>query len=104
MGFVKSGMDLNLYYFMVGGEPLILVLYMDDIFLTGSPRLIEDYKRVRDDGFGVDALFSRSGGMVDIWGDLPWSREICYEILKKFRMLGYRPMSTPMIVKFPRLQ
>ena len=45
MGFIKSHTDPNLYYFMVEDEPLILVLYVDDLFLTGSSRLIEDCKR-----------------------------------------------------------
>jgi len=44
-GLLKSGVDSNLYYLMVGGEPLILVLYVDDLFLIGSPGLIEDCKR-----------------------------------------------------------
>ena len=38
MGFVKSDADPK-------GEPLILVLYVDDLFLTGSSRLIEYCKR-----------------------------------------------------------
>eukprot|EP00253_Pinus_taeda_P035493 PITA_35493 len=45
MGFVKSDVDPNLYYLTVEDEPLILVLYVYDLFLTGSLRLIEDYKR-----------------------------------------------------------
>ena len=45
MGFVKSEADSNVYYLMVGGEPLILVLYVDDLFLIGSSGLIGDYKR-----------------------------------------------------------
>ena len=44
MGFVKSDTDLNLYYLTVGNEPLILVLYVDDLFLTGSSRIIKDCK------------------------------------------------------------
>lgn len=35
MGFVKSDIDPNLYYLRVGDEPLILVLYVDDLFLIG---------------------------------------------------------------------
>ena len=35
MGFVKSDADLNLYYLFIESEPLILVLYVDDLFLTG---------------------------------------------------------------------
>ncbi len=45
MGFVKSDADPNLYYLVVESEPLILVLYADDFFLTGSSRLIEDCKK-----------------------------------------------------------
>jgi len=45
MGFVKSETSLNLYYLIVGGEPLIIVLYVDDLFLTGSLGIIEDCKR-----------------------------------------------------------
>jgi hypothetical protein len=40
LGFSKSVVDTNLYYHIVGGECLILVLYVDDLFLTGSERLI----------------------------------------------------------------
>ena len=45
MGFVKSGADPNLYYLVVENEPLILVLYVDDLFRTGSSRLINDCKK-----------------------------------------------------------
>ena len=44
MGFVKSNTNPNLYYLTVQNEPLILVLYVDDLFLTGSSRLIKDCK------------------------------------------------------------
>ena len=45
MGFVKSDADPNLYYLLVEDEPLVLVLYVDDLFLTGSSRLIKDCKQ-----------------------------------------------------------
>eukprot|EP00253_Pinus_taeda_P032273 PITA_32273 len=45
MGFVNSDAYPNLYYLVVENEPLILVLYVDDLFLTGSSRLIEDCKK-----------------------------------------------------------
>ena len=44
MGFVKSDADPNLYYVRVGDESLILVLYVDDLFLIGSSKLIKDCK------------------------------------------------------------
>ena len=41
MGFTKSTADSNLYYKVVDGHTLILVLYVDDLFLTGAEKLIE---------------------------------------------------------------
>ena len=40
LGFTKSDVDPNLYYKIVDDEPLILVLYVDDLFLTGNEKLI----------------------------------------------------------------
>jgi len=40
MGFEKSEVDPNLYYIVVGDDPLILVLYVDDLFITRVERLI----------------------------------------------------------------
>ena len=45
MGFTKSDSDSNLYFIVVGEEPLILVLYVDDLVITGVERLIEGCKR-----------------------------------------------------------
>ena len=36
LGFNKSVVDPNLYYKTVNVEALILVLYVDDLFLTGT--------------------------------------------------------------------
>jgi hypothetical protein len=44
LGFNKSVVDPNLYYYIVGDECLILVLYVDDLFLTSSERLIAECK------------------------------------------------------------
>ena len=45
MGFFKSDADPNLYYLVIENEPLILVLYVDDLFLMGSSKLIRDCKK-----------------------------------------------------------
>jgi hypothetical protein len=68
MGFVKSDADPNLYYLVVENEPLILVLYVDDLFLTGSSRLIKDCKKNLATEFdmkdlGQNALFPRVGSL-----------------------------------------
>jgi hypothetical protein len=45
LGFNKSVVDPNLYYHIFGNECLILVLYVDDLFLISSERLIVECKR-----------------------------------------------------------
>ena len=38
MGVQKSEADPNLYLIFVGNDPLILLLYVDDLFITGDER------------------------------------------------------------------
>jgi hypothetical protein len=44
MGFEKSDADPNLYYIIRGEHTLILILYVDDLFITGAEDLIVDCK------------------------------------------------------------
>ena len=45
LGFSKSTAKSNLYFEVVQNHVLILVLYADDLFLTGAEQLIEQCKR-----------------------------------------------------------
>jgi hypothetical protein len=45
LGFTKSDAYSNLYYKVEYGFPLILVLYVDYLFLTGDEKLIDGCKR-----------------------------------------------------------
>ena len=45
MGFTKSRVDPNLYLKVVEDEPVILLLYVDDLFLTGSEKQIMERKK-----------------------------------------------------------
>ena len=38
MGFTKSKADPNLYLKIVEDEPVIMLLYVDDLFLTGNEK------------------------------------------------------------------
>lgn len=91
MWFAKSDVDHNLYYLMVEGEPLILVLYVDDLFLTGSSGLIEDYKKNLAAEFDMKDL----GLMHYFLGLEVWQKDgeiflgqgrYATNILKRFRM------------------
>jgi hypothetical protein len=46
----------NLYYLIVGDECLILVLYVDELFLIGSERLIAECKRALTSEFEMKDL------------------------------------------------
>ena len=45
LGFSKSKEDSNLYYKVEDGNSVILLLYVDDLFVTGMDGLIADMKR-----------------------------------------------------------
>ena len=44
-GFTKSKADSHLYYKVEDGNPVMLLLYVDDLFVTGMDGLIDDMKR-----------------------------------------------------------
>jgi hypothetical protein len=45
LGFTKSKFDSNLYFKVMNDEPVILLLYVDDLFLTGEENLITYCKK-----------------------------------------------------------
>ena len=45
MGFTKSKEDSNLYYKVEEGNPVILVVYVNELFMTGEDGLISNMKR-----------------------------------------------------------
>jgi hypothetical protein len=45
MGFDKSEANSNLYYIIRGEDTLILILYVDDLFIAGAEHLIFDCKK-----------------------------------------------------------
>ena len=45
LGFTQSKADSNLYFKVEGGRPVMLLLYVDDLFLTGKDELIKDARR-----------------------------------------------------------
>jgi hypothetical protein len=45
LGFTKSKVDSNLYFKVMNDEPVILLMYVDDLFLTGEENLITKCKK-----------------------------------------------------------
>jgi hypothetical protein len=45
LGFIKSKEDSNLYFKVMNDEPVILLLYVDDLLLTREENLITECKK-----------------------------------------------------------
>jgi hypothetical protein len=56
LGFSKSHADPNLYYKVVNNAPVILLLYVDDLFLIGEESLIIQCKNELDSEFDMKYL------------------------------------------------
>jgi hypothetical protein len=102
MGFTKSEADPNLYYIFVRTNLLILVLYVDDLFLTSAEKLIARCKADMATEFEMkDICMMHCFLGLEVWQR---PREIflgqskyAIEILKWFRMEDCKPMATPTI-------
>ena len=56
LGFTKSKEDSNLYYKVEGDRPVILLLYVDDLFVTGEEALISETKKKLSSEFEMKDL------------------------------------------------
>ena len=108
IGFRKSEADPNLYYIVVGGVPLILLLYVDDLFITGGEHLFEACKKDLASKFEMTDL----GLMHYYLGMEVWQEDghvflgqgkYTADVLRIFRMEDCKPMSTPMITNWKKL-
>jgi hypothetical protein len=107
LGFIKSVVDPNLYYNTVNGDSLILVLYVDDLFLD-TKSLIVECKYALASKFEMKDL-----GMMHYFSRLEvWQRtdeislgqgKYTVEILKKFEILNLKLVATPMIMNLKKL-
>jgi hypothetical protein len=43
--FTKIKYDSNMYFKVMNDQPIILLLYVDDLFLTGEKNLVIDCKK-----------------------------------------------------------
>ena len=56
LGFTKSKADPNLYLKVMDDEPLILLLYVDDLFLTRNEKQITERKKKLAEEFEMKYL------------------------------------------------
>ena len=108
LGFTKSKADSNLYYKVEEGNPVILLLYVDDIFVTGEDGLITDTRRnlvaefeIKD--LGMMHYFLSMEVWQNAYGISLEQGKYAVEILKMFGMMDCKAMTTPMASKLKLL-
>jgi hypothetical protein len=108
LGFSRSVVDPNLYYNIVGDKYLILVQYVDDLFLIGSESLIVECKCLLASTFEMKEL----GMMHYFLGLEVWQRtdeiflsqgKYTVEILMKLGMTDCKSMPTPMVMNLKKM-
>jgi len=101
LGFSKSEVDPNLYQIVVEGKLLIILLYVDNLILTGDELLILSCK----DDLAKEFEMKDFGLLHYFLGLEIWQRsnelfvsqgKYAREILEKFNMHGCKPVDTPL--------
>jgi hypothetical protein len=98
----------NLYFILFGFDPLILGLYVDDLFLTSADELIAGCKADLATKFemkDIDLMHYLLG--LEVWqilGEIFFGqRKYTVEILWRFRMEDCRQMVTPMVTNLRKV-
>jgi hypothetical protein len=108
LGFTESKANSNLYFKVMNDEPVILLLYVDDLFLTGEQKLIAECKTKLASEFEIKDLGLMHYFLgLEVWqspGRIFLNQEkYVVEILKRFDMLECKSMNTPMETKLKLL-
>ena len=93
--------DSNIYYKVEYGNPVILLLYVDDLFVIGMDGLIADTKRKLATKFEMkDVGMMHYFLNMEVWqnadGIFLGQGKYAVEILKRFRMMDCKATNTPM--------
>ena len=108
LGFTRNNVDPNLYFKVDREKPLILVLYVDDLFLTGADPLIHQCKRELTAEFEMKDL-----GLIhyflglEVWqrpGEIFLSQgKYIVKLLERFGIVDCKSMPTLMELNFKKL-
>ena len=109
IGFFKSSAEANLHIEIVKNEPVIRLLYVDDLFITGVEHKILECKIMLEEKFEMKYL-----GLMHYYLDLEVSKnpgeiylgqgKYIIKMLQKFGMMYSKHMNTPMITIIKKLR
>jgi hypothetical protein len=107
-GFSKRAADPNLYFKVIENHPLILVLYVDDLFLTEEEPLIDQCKRELTFEFEMkDIRLLHYFLGLEVWQrteEIFFSQgKYTVDKLHRFGMLDCKSMSTPIVSNLKKL-
>eukprot|EP00253_Pinus_taeda_P023784 PITA_23784 len=98
LGFTRSEADPNLYFKVEDDKPLILVLYVDDLFLIGAHPLIQKCKRE------LASEFEMKDQGLEVWQKpreiFPSQGKYVVNILERFGMVDYKLVTTSRSLTF----
>jgi hypothetical protein len=108
LSFSKNFVGANLYYKVVDGESLILILYVDDLFLTKAEHLITWCKQELASEFEMKDLRMMHYFLgLEVWqrtDEIFLSQgKYTVEILRRFGMTDCKSMTTPMVTNLKKL-
>ena len=73
LGFTKSKANPNLYFKVMEEEPVILLLYVDDLFLTRNEKQIVECKKNLVEEFKMKDLGLMHYFLgLEVWQNLEW--------------------------------
>jgi hypothetical protein len=101
LGFSKIHADPNLYYKVVNNAPVILLLYVDNLFLAGEESLIIQCKKELASEFDMKDLSLMHYYLgLEVWqkrGEVFLGQgKYVIKILQKFGMMDCKSTDTPM--------
>ena len=108
LGFTRSDADPNLYFKVDHDKPLILVLYVDDLFLICVDPLIHQCKRELASEFEMKDLGLMHYFLgLEVWqkpGEVFLSQgKYVVKLLERFGMVDCKSVTTPMELNFKNL-
>jgi hypothetical protein len=109
LGFSKSHANPNIYYNVVNNAPVILLLYVDDLFLKGGESLIIQCMRELASEFDMKDLGLMHHYMgLEVWqkcGELFLGQgKYAVKILQKFGMMDCKSMDTVMTIDITKVR
>ena len=109
LGFSNGTVDSNMYFKVVHNHVLLLVLYVNDLFLTGDEQLIEQCKRELISEFEMKDLRLMHYFLgLEVWqklGEIFLTQgKYAVDILQRFGLQDCKSMSVPMITNLTKLR